>query len=159
VEVSLTTVRGRYLQAILRDISERKRSEEALRASEQVARGEVEALTYSLDVLATASEPEKFLGKMLSTICRLLTGQSASLWLFDEPTDSLLLRLVVDSVSPVGLDPEHPLIQNPRSWKENPVIQELFFGAGPIVCEDIETDPRVNDQFREYSCQRELRSF
>jgi hypothetical protein len=24
--------------------------------------------------------------------------------------------------------------------------QELFFAAGPIVCEDIETDPRVNDQ-------------
>ena len=32
VEVSLTTVRGRYLQAVLRDISERKRAEEALRA-------------------------------------------------------------------------------------------------------------------------------
>jgi PAS domain S-box-containing protein len=150
VEVSLTTVRGRYLQAVLRDISERKRSEEALRASEQVARGQVEALTYSLDVLATASEPEKFLGKMLCMICRLLTGLSASLWLFDEPTDSLVLRLVVDSVSPVGFDPGHPLIQNPRSWKENPLIQELFFAAGPIVCEDIETDPRVNEQFREY---------
>src|SRR5580700_10411789 len=149
VEVSLTTVRGRYLQAVLRDISERKRSEEALRASEQVARGQVEALTYSLDVLATASEPEKFLGKMLSTICRLLTGQSASLWLFDEPTDSLILRLVVDSVSPAGFEPEHPLIQSPQSWKESLVIQELFFAAGPIVCEDIATDPRVNDQFRE----------
>jgi PAS domain S-box-containing protein len=159
VEVSVTTIRGRYLQAVARDISERKRAEEALRASEQVARGQVEALTYSLDVLATASEPEKFLGKMLSTICRLLTGQSASLWLFDKPTDSLILRLVVDSVSPVGLDPEHPLIQNPRSWKENPVIQELFFGAGPIVCEDIETDPRVNDQFREYFMPKGTKKF
>src|SRR6202795_226621 len=159
VEVSLTTVRGRYLQAVLRDISERKRSEEALRASEQVARGQVEALTYSLDVLATASEPEKFLGKMLRTICRLLTGQSASLWLFDEPTDSLILRLVVDSVSPVGFDPEHPLIQSPRSWKENPVIQELFFAAGPIVCEDIETDPRVNGQFREYFIPKGTKKF
>jgi PAS domain S-box-containing protein len=159
VEVSMTTVRGRYLQAVARDISERKRAEEALRASEQVARGQVEALTYSLDVLATASDPEKFLGKMLSTICRLLTGQSASLWLFDEPTDSLILRLVVDSVSPVGFDPEHPLIQNPRSWKENPVIQELFFGAGPIVCEDIEIDPRVNDQFREYFMPKGTKKF
>jgi PAS domain S-box-containing protein len=159
VEVSLTTVRGRYLQAVLRDISERKRSEEALRASEQVARGQVEALTYSLDVLATASEPEKFLGKMLSTICRLLTGQSATLWLFDEPSDSLILRLVVDSVCPVDFDPEHPLIQNPRSWKEDPVIQELFFAASPIVCEDIETDPRVNDQFREYFIPKGTRKF
>ena len=159
VEVSLTTVRGRYLQAVLRDISERKRSEEALRASEQVARGQVEALTYSLDVLATASEPGRFLGKMLSTICRLLSGQSASLWLFDEPTDSLILRLVVDSVSPVGFEPEHPLIQNPRSWKENPVIQELFFAAGPIVCEDLESDPRVNDQFREYFMPKGTKKF
>ena len=159
VEVSLTTVRGRYLQAVLRDISERKRAEEALRASEQVARGQAEALTYSLDVLATASEPEKFLGKMLSTICRLLTGQSATLWLFDEPTDSLILRLVVDSVNPVGFDAEHPLIHSPRSWKENPVIQELFFAAGPIVCEDIDTDPRVNDQFREYFMPKGTKKF
>ena len=34
---------------------ERDRAEKALRASEQVARGQVEALTYSLDVLATAA--------------------------------------------------------------------------------------------------------
>src|SRR6266850_1538665 len=54
------------------DITERKRSEEALRASEQVARGQVEALAHSLDVLATAPEPEKFIGHMLSTIGRLL---------------------------------------------------------------------------------------
>src|SRR6202162_258082 len=159
VEVALTTVRGRYLQAVLRDISERKRSEKALRASEQVARGQVEALTYSLDVLATASEPEKFLGKVLFVSCRLLTGQSATLWLFDGPTDSLILRLVVDSVSPVGFDPEHQLIQNPRSWKENTVIQELFFAAGPIVCEDLETDPRVNDQFREYFMPKGTKKF
>jgi PAS domain S-box-containing protein len=159
VEVSLTTVRGRYLQAVLRDISERKRSEEALRASEQLARGQVEALTYSLDVLATASEPEKFLGKMLSTICRLLSGQSATLWLFDEPTDSLVLRPVIDSVSPIALDPDHPLMKKPLSWKENSVIQELFFAAGPVVCEDIEADPRVNDQFREYFMPKGTKKF
>jgi PAS domain S-box-containing protein len=35
---------------------ERDRAEEALRASEQVARGQVEALTYSLDVLASSRQ-------------------------------------------------------------------------------------------------------
>ena len=159
VEVSLTTVRGRYLQAVLRDISERKRSEEALRASEQLARGQVEALTFSLDVLATASEPEKFLGKMLSTICRQLAGQSATLWLFDEPAESLVLRPVIDSVSPIALDPDHPVMKKPLSWKENSVIQELFFTAGPVVCEDIEADPRVNDQFREYFMPKGTKKF
>ena len=74
------------------DVTESKRSEEALRASEQVARGQVEALAQSLDVLATAPEPEKFIGQMLSTIGRLLNAQSVTLWLFDESTDSLVLR-------------------------------------------------------------------
>jgi PAS domain S-box-containing protein len=159
VEVSLTTVRGRYLQAVLRDISERKRSEEALKASEQLARGQVEALTYSLDVLATASEPEKFLGKMLSAICRLLFGQSATLWLFDEPPESLVLRPVIDSATLTGVDPNHPLMKKPLSWKENSVIQELFFAAGPVVCEDIEADPRVNDRFREYFMPKGTKKF
>jgi GAF domain-containing protein len=140
-----------YLYADLRQENlDRERAEEALRASEQVSRGQVEALTFSLDVLATASEPQKYLARMLSIICGQLTGQSASLWLFDEPTDSLILRREVDSVNAVGFDREHPLIQNPQSWKESPVIQELFYAAGPIVCEDIETDRRLNDRFREY---------
>src|SRR6266566_1708311 len=45
------------------DVTESKRAEEALRASEQVARGQVEALAQSLDVLATAPDPEKFIGQ------------------------------------------------------------------------------------------------
>src|SRR5262249_201780 len=71
---------------------ERDRAQEALRASEQLARGQVEALTYSLDVLATAPAPDKFLGQMLSTIGRLLHAQSVILWLLDESKDLLVLR-------------------------------------------------------------------
>ncbi len=41
---------------------ERKRAENALRASEQVARGQAEALAQSLDILATAPDPEKLIG-------------------------------------------------------------------------------------------------
>ena len=48
---------------LVRIAIERDRSEGALRASEQVARGQVEALTYSLDVLATAPAPEGSLDK------------------------------------------------------------------------------------------------
>ena len=71
---------------------ERDRAEEALRASEQVARGQVEALTYSLDVLATAPAPDRFVGQMLGTMGRLLNAQSVILWLLDETNDSLVLR-------------------------------------------------------------------
>ncbi len=132
------------------DITESKRSEAALRASEQVARGQVEALAQSLDVLATAPDPDKFVGQMLSTIGRLLNAQSVSLWLFDESADSLVLRLMAEGRKLATHDPEHPFMKDPMSWKQNPAIQELLFTAGPVVCEDIETDPRVNDEWREY---------
>src|SRR2546425_1845369 len=132
------------------DITESKRAEEALRASEQVARGQVEALAQSLDVLATAPAPDKFIGQMLSTIGRLLNAQSVTLWLFDESTDSLALRLMADGRKLAVPDPEHPFMKDPMSWKQNPAIQELLFTAGPVVCEDIETDPRVNAEYREY---------
>jgi signal transduction histidine kinase len=113
---------------------------------------EIDTLLAVFDrvALATESEPEKFLGEMLSTICRQLAGQSTTLWLFEESTNSLTLRLVVDSVSPVGFDLEQPRMKNPWSWKENSVFQELYSAACPVVCEDIETDPRMNDQFRDY---------
>src|SRR5881396_2522194 len=77
---------------LVRIAIERDRAEGALRASEQVARGQVEALTYSLDVLATAPAPDKFLGQMLSTIGRLLGAHSVILWLLDESNESLVLR-------------------------------------------------------------------
>jgi signal transduction histidine kinase len=132
------------------DITESKRAADAVRASEQVARGQVEALAQSLSVLATAPEPEKFVEQMLSTIGRLLSAQSVLLWFFDESTDSLVLRLMAEGTRPVTPDQRHPWTKNPLSWKQNPVIQELLFTACPVVCEDVETDPRVNGEWRDY---------
>src|SRR5205809_2737886 len=129
---------------------ERDRAEEALRASEQVARGQVEALTYSLDVLATAPAPDKFLGQMLSTIGRLLAAQSVILWLLDESNDSLVLRSWAEGTNSAKVDPEHPFIRNPASWKNDPGLQELFFSGAPVACEDIEHDHNVFAALREY---------
>src|SRR5439155_8968830 len=95
------------------DITESKRSEEALRASEQVARGQVEALAQSFDVLATAPDPERFIGQMLSTIGRLLSAQSVSLWLFDNASDSLILRSSSsDGGKLVASDPERVFVKD-----------------------------------------------
>jgi PAS domain S-box-containing protein len=141
------------------DISESKRAEEALRGSEQVARGQVEALAQSLDVLATAPDPEKFIGQMLSTIGRLLKAQSVTLWLFGESADSLVLRLMAEGGKLVSPDPEHPFMKDRLFWKKNPAIQELLFTAGPIVCEDIDTDPRVDGEWREYLKRKGAKRF
>jgi PAS domain S-box-containing protein len=143
---------GRFVEFVgtVIDITESKRSEEALRASEQVARGQVEALAQSLDVLATAPEPEKFIGQMLSTIGRLLNARSVSLWLLDSANDSLVLRSMSDGGKLGALDPEHPFVKDPLSWKQNPIIEELLFTAGPVVCDDVETDPRVSGDWGEH---------
>src|SRR6058998_868431 len=135
---------------LVRIAIERDRAEGALRASEQVARGQVEALTYSLDVLATAPAPDKFLGQMLSTIGRLLGAQSVILWLLDESNDLLVLRAWAEGANFAKADPEHPFIKNPLSWKDDPGLQELFFSGAPVACEDIENNHNVFAALREY---------
>jgi len=142
-----------------KEIAERKRAEEKLRASEQVARGQVDALAQSLDVLATAPEPEKFIGQMLSTIARLLSAQSVSLWLFDEAADSVVLRLMADCAKLAAPDPQHPIMKDPLYWKQNQIIRELLLMAGPVVCEDVETDPRVQGEWRDYLLQKGAKKF
>jgi PAS domain S-box-containing protein len=132
------------------DITESKRSEAALRASEQVARGQVEALAQSLDVLATAPDPEKFIGQMLGTIGHLLNTRNVTLWLFDESNDTLILRSSTSDGAKPMADPEHPFIRDPLFWKQNPVVQELLFTAGPVVCDDVDTDPRVSGDWGEH---------
>jgi signal transduction histidine kinase len=119
----------------------------------------VEALAQSLNVLATAPEPEKFIGQMLSTIGRLLSAQSVLLWFFDESTDSLVLRLMTEGTRPLTPDSQNPWMKNPLSWKQNPIIQELLFTTGPVVCEDVETDPRVKGEWRDYLKQHDTKRF
>src|SRR4029077_6591513 len=123
------------------DITESKRSEEALRASEEVARGQVEALAQSLDVLATAPEPEKFIWQMLSTIGRLLNARTASLWVFNDADASFFFGSWSEGGKLGALDPDHPFIKNPSLWKQNAIIGELLFTAGPVVLAGVGTDP------------------
>jgi signal transduction histidine kinase len=138
---------------------ERKRAEEALCASEQVARGQAETLAQSLDVLATAPEPEKFLGQMLGTIGRLLNAHSSMVWLFDEVTDAIILRFMAKGDKAVAPDLEHPFMKNAFSWKRSGMIQELLFTGGPVVCEDVETDPRLHAEWRDYFKQNGTKRF
>ena len=157
VEVSLSPLRGRYYQSIIRDISKRKRAEEALRASEQVARGQVEAMTYSLDVLATAPAPDRFLGQMLSTIGRLLDAQSVILWLIDEVNDSLNFRAVAQGAHLASADPNHPFVKDPSAWKSDKLVREAIFTGAPVICEDVESDPRVSGEIREYFASKDTK--
>jgi len=140
-----------YIGAVM-DITERKKAEEALRASEQVARGQAEALVQSLDALATAPAPDQFILRMLSTMGRLLGSQWVSvwLWLVDDSTNSPVLRAAVGQDN-LDLDvSEHPFVKDPLFWNEDGGLQEQFSTGVPIPYEDVETDPRIPNALREY---------
>jgi PAS domain S-box-containing protein len=65
-------------------ISEIKESEGHLRASELVARGQVNALTRTLDALAMESVPDRLVEHVLRTIADEFNAHSSSVWRIDE---------------------------------------------------------------------------
>ena len=125
---------------LVRVAIERDRAEQALRTSEQLARSHVEVMMRSLDVLATESAPEKFIGEMLRTIGQHLCATRVLLWLRNQSDDSIRLHLMIENDQPVAPDPEHPFVKYPHAWKENAFVQEMLFTKSPAVCDDVEHD-------------------
>ena len=138
---------------------ERDRAEEALRASEQLARSHVEVMMRSLDLISTEAAPEKYIGEMLRTIGRRLQANRVMLWLRNPVDDSVLLRLVTEKDGQFSEDPDHPLSKHPHAWKNSAFIQEMLFTNAPVVCEDIAHDARMSAEFRQYLTNRGCEKF
>lgn len=62
---------------------ERTLAQQALQASELLARGQLNALTRTLDALSAESEADKFLAHVLCNITAQLGGHSSSVWLWN----------------------------------------------------------------------------
>jgi PAS domain S-box-containing protein len=138
---------------------ERDRAEEALRASEQLARSHVDVMMRGLDVLATEAAPEKLIGEALKTIGRHLHPHSVMVWLRSPEDDSLGLRVAIEAEQQVALDPEHPFVRDPQAWKRSILVREMLVAKGPLVCDDVEHDPRISADLREYLVNRGCRQF
>ena len=143
---------------LVRIAIERDRAQEALRASERVARSHVEVLMRSLDVLATESAPEKFIGEMLRTIGQHLRALRVLLFLRNPQDGTVRMHLVIEEDHQVAVHSDHPYANDPSAWKKRPLFQELLFTKSPIVVDDIDGDARLEPEFREYlkrhRCQR-----
>ncbi|MEP9827823.1 hypothetical protein, partial [Staphylococcus aureus] len=62
------------------DIEARKRAEKALVASEQLARGQLDALKSALDTLAIEPDSNQMVAHVLRTLTEQFEAHSASVW-------------------------------------------------------------------------------
>jgi PAS domain S-box-containing protein len=139
---------------------ERDRAEEALRASEQLARSHIEIMMRSLDVLATEAAPEKFIGEMLRTIEQHLRAMRVLLWLRDQQDDSLSLHIIIEKGQQVPPHPDHPFVKDAHALKKLPAFfHEMLFTKSPLVFDDIEHDSRISRELREYMTTRGCKKF
>jgi PAS domain S-box-containing protein len=138
---------------------ERDRAEHALRASEQLARSHVEVMMRSLDVLATEAAPEKFIGEMLRTIGQNLRAMRVMLWLRNPLDGRVRMQVVIEDDRQVPLHSDHPFVNDPGGWQKRPLLQEMLFTKSPVVVDDIDGDPRLEPEFREYLKHHRARRF
>ncbi len=78
------------------DITTQKIAEDALRASERLARGQLETLKEILNSISTDLNPDKFLQHVLCMIAKQLGGQSVSVYSRNYDDDTLNLEVIFD---------------------------------------------------------------
>ncbi|MDI1444328.1 PAS domain S-box protein [Polyangium sp. 6x1] len=147
VEVYATAVRDDAGQIIewagaIRDVTSIKRSAEALRASEHLARGQFAALTRTLDGLAQESNPERLLEHVLRMIAGRLNGQSVSVYERNGVSGDM------DMVATFEDDRLHTPSKNLSSVKrvtlfteDHPVWSEAIRTGVDIVVGELDCDP------------------
>ncbi|HWX20758.1 MAG TPA: GAF domain-containing protein [Candidatus Binatia bacterium] len=121
---------------------ERKRAGEALRSSEQVARGQTEALTRTLDALAKESAPDRLVEHVLRTITEQLEAHSSSIWLRNEGTGLVNFEFAFEegrllTKSDAALAKISPALKIEDVW----MWPEIFRTGKPSVLEDIRAGP------------------
>jgi PAS domain S-box-containing protein len=121
---------------------ERQRSQEALRASERFARGQVKAFTRTVDALAMESHTDGLVGHVLRTITEELNAHSSSLWRMDHASGEVNFEVAFEggklvTKSDANIVAAKPYLPINYFWP----VPEDFRAGKPAVLEDISQIP------------------
>src|SRR2546426_690288 len=118
---------------------ERKQAAESLRASELLARGQLEALTHTLDALAQESDPDRLLEHVLRTIIDQSEAHSVSVWDREPDGDWLeLFAMIEDGRFQSRSGAFHPAARLAMLAQDHPVWREILPTGLHAVIEDID---------------------
>jgi PAS domain S-box-containing protein len=134
-----------HLVGTVMDVTERKKSQDALRAAEHLATGQLDALKKTLDALSKESEPEKFLQHVLCTIIEQLSAHSIGVWEMDKSAGSTAFVANYENNLLHVASEEPESSQKGSMWeREHPVWSQFFLDGGFCVVGKLDEDvPKV----------------
>jgi signal transduction histidine kinase len=132
--------RATRMLGIVLDTTEQRHVERALSETEQLARGQVDALRGALEVLAAESAPDQLMDHAMRTITEKWDAHSSSLWLRDEAEGLIGFELAFEAGALVrksdarfaGMDLRLPMDD---LWPWPQVVRD----GRPALVEDIRT--------------------
>ena len=127
---------------IVIDITERKRAEQALLASEQVSRGQVDALKSTLDALAMEPAANRLVEHVLRIIADQFGAHSVSVWRRDPASGKIRFELAYED-SRVITKADPPFVELDQSLPMEDLWPwpDVFSTGKPSLIEDIRTVP------------------
>ena len=130
----------RRMFGTVQDITDRKQAEEALSASEQLARGQLEALKSTLAALATESDPDNLPKHVVTTLLNQMDAHSATIW---ERNGNVLELMAVIEEGCLKPRDETRYFEGslPIEGNAPPLWCEGIWAAGHLVIEDINKEP------------------
>ena len=143
---------GRVVSVVgtVMDVTERNRVQEALRASEKLARGQLGALTRTLDALVQEASPDRLMEVVLRTIARQFDASTITVWLTDDggACACFKFQFLHDRLFTVA-DAPHPAARMSPEAQDNPVWRQILSTKRPEICADLRSNRDV--PFRDYN--------
>ena len=123
------------------DVTERREAQEALHASEHLARGQVAALTSALEALARESDPDRLLEHVLRTIVEQTQAQSIAAWNRSEDGVTFDLIAVIENDQYQTRDEaSHPARRLSMLPEHHPVWREVLQTGQHGLMDDIDKE-------------------